>query len=275
MKHFLTLLLLIATSTLVSAQKNQRIKGSRTVTIAEREIAQFKNVEIGDNIEVFLLRGASSALEIEADDNLHDVILAEVVAGNLLLSTSSKVRSSKKLSVKITYTGDLETIILKDDVVASTIDKIEIDNLTVKTSQSAKFLGNVISKNFNLMINDRSKLELNLTAEKTIIDLSKNATIKALISSTSMTFDMYQKSSAEVEGDIIDLNLRLENNASFTGKKLTTANCNIIADGYTKSSILVEKAVVIEASGKSEIELLGNPTIEIRKFMDNATLFKK
>lgn len=275
MKNFISLLLLVCIVPFASAQKKEKIKGSRTVTIDQKEIKPFDNIEISDNLEVFLVRGASPALEIEADDNLHEIISYEVVAGNLILSSTKQVSSSKKFSVKVTYTSDLTMITLKNDAITTSLNQMELENVSIKLFDAAKFYGTLVCKNFTLMANDKSKTELNLTAEKTAIDLSKNAYLKALISSSAMTFDMYQKSVAIIEGDVLDLKLRLENNAVFTGKKFTTVTCDLITDSYTTSTLMVEKNISIDASGKSETHLMGNPKIEIKNFADNAILAKK
>lgn len=275
MKNFISLLLLVCIVPFSSAQKKEKIKGSRTVTIDQKEIKAFDNIEISDNLEVFLVRGASPALEIEADDNLHESISYEVVAGNLILSSTKQVSSSKKFSVKVTYTSDLTMITLKNDAITTSLNQMELENVSIKLFDAAKFYGTLVCKNFTLMANDKSKTELNLTAEKTAIDLSKNAYLKALISSSAMTFDMYQKSVAIIEGDVLDLKLRLENNAVFTGKKFTTVTCDLITDSYTTSTLTVEKNISIDASGKSETHLMGNPKIEIKNFADNAILAKK
>ena len=87
---------------------------------------------------------------------------------------------------------------------------------------------------------------------------------------------MYQKSFAELEGDVIDLKLRLDNNTDFTGRKLTAKNAALEVGGYTKTSIIVSENLSIDASGDSEIELYGNPLkIEIKNFKDTSTLRKK
>jgi hypothetical protein len=275
MKTTFTLLFLVLIVPFALAQKKEKIKGSRTVTIEQKEIAPFENIQISDNLEVFLVRGSAVGLEIEADDNLHDAISFEVIAGHLILSSTKDVTSSKKFSVKITYTGNLDMLTLKDNVLATALDKMELDNVSIKMFDSAKFFATIVCKNFTLMGNDKTKTELNLNAEKTAIDLSKNAYLKALISSSSMTFDMYQKSVAIIEGDVIDSKLRLENNAVFTGKKFTTYTCALVTESYTTSTIIVEKSISIDASGKSETHLMGNPKIEIKNFADNAILAKK
>ena len=275
MKSIITLLFLVLIVPFSTAQKKEKIKGSRTVTIEQKDITSFQNIEISDNLEVFFVRGTTAALEIEADENLHESISFEVIAGNLLLSSTKDVTSSKKFSVKITYTGELDMLTLRNDVVATSLDLMELDNVSIKMFDSAKFYGTIVCKNFTLMGNDKTKTELNLNAEKTAIDLSKNAYLKALISSSTMTFDMYQKSVAIIEGDVIDTKLRLENNAVFNGKKFTTFTCVLVTESYTTSTLIVEKNISIDASGKSETNLMGSPKIEIKKFADNAILVKK
>jgi hypothetical protein len=87
---------------------------------------------------------------------------------------------------------------------------------------------------------------------------------------------MYQKSSAEVEGDIINLKLRLDNNTEFIGKKLIAKNALLETNGYSKNSITISNIATIDASGNSEIELYGEPTkIEINRFTESASLLKK
>ena len=126
------------------------------------------------------------------------------------------------------------------------------------------------------MANDKSKVELNLKSEKTAVDVSKSAYVKALISSSEMKFDMYQKSSADVEGDVLDLKLRLDNNTDFTGKKLTAKNALVETNGYAKTNINISNIATIDASGNSEIELYGEPIkIEVKHLIDSAILRKK
>jgi hypothetical protein len=126
------------------------------------------------------------------------------------------------------------------------------------------------------MANDKSKVELNLKSEKTVVDVSKSAYVKALISSVEMKFDMYQKATAEVEGDAIDLKLRLDNNTDFNGNKFKAKNALVETAGYSNTSINITNIVTIDASGNSEIKLFGEPVkIEIKHFTDGATLQKK
>jgi len=83
-------------------------------------------------------------------------------------------------------------VIAKDETNVTALSDV-LDNVTFKSYDYAKLFLNAKTKNFTLMGNDKSKVELNLKSDKTAIDLSKSSYLKALISSGEMRFDMYQK----------------------------------------------------------------------------------
>lgn len=266
---------LIISSAVTFAQSKEKIKGTKVVTIAPREVGKFENLEIEDNLEIFLAKGDVNALEIEADENLHEVIASDLNGGTLRLTTTKNVTSSKKLSVKVTYTEDLKMVIAKHESTINALSDVELDNITFKTSDYTKVFLNIKSRLFTIFASDKSKLELNVKSETAAVELSKNANMKALISSEYLKFDMYQKATATIEGDIMELKLRLDNNASFTGKNLTSKNAEITTEAYATGSILVTTLAKISASGKSELQLFGDQKVEILKFADSAVLMKK
>lgn len=272
----ITLFAILLFTTFVFAQNKEKIKGTKTVTIAPREIQSFENLEVEDNIEIFLVKGDVNALEIEADENLHEIIASDLNGSTLRLTTTKNASNYKKLSVKVTYTDALKMVIAKHESTINALSDIELDNITFKTSDYTKLFLNVKSRLFTIFANDKCKLELNVKAETAAVELSKNANMKALISSEYLKFDMYQKASATIEGDIVDLKLRLDNNSNFTGKNLAAKNAEITTEAYATGSIQVLNNAKISASGKSELQLFGEQQkIEIIKFSDNAILMKK
>ncbi|MDI9257173.1 GIN domain-containing protein [Flavobacterium sedimenticola] len=257
-------------------QKKEKVKGSKIVKSELKQVGDFQSLEVEDNLEVFLVKGNECALEIEADDNLIEFVDFKLAGSNLRISTSKDISSYKKLSVRVTYTDTFNMVIAKDETNVTALSDITLDNITFKSYDYAKLFLNAQTKNFTLMANDKSKVELNLKSTKTAIDLSKSAYVKALISSPEMRFDLYQKASAEIEGDIIDLKLRLDNNTDFIGKKLTAKNAVIEIGAYAKGSISISNLVTIDASGNSELQLYGEPVkIDLKRFADSAELRKK
>ena len=274
MKKIITLTLILC-SFLAFSQKKEKVKGSKILKMEQKQVESFQNIEVEDNLEIFLVKGNECAIEIEADDNLIQFVEYKSAGNTLKLSTSKEITSFKKLSIRVTYTSEFKMVIAKNETNITSLSDLVLDNITFKTYDYAKLYLNAKTKMFTLMANDKSRIELNLTSEKTAIDLSKNAQLKALISSLDMKFDLYQKSSANVEGDATTLDLRLDNNSIFNGEKLTAKSADIIAEGYANCAVLVSTKVMIDASGKSEIELYGEPKIEIKRFTESAVLTKK
>lgn len=275
LKIYLSIFAFIFSSFQLIAQKAEKIKGSKIVTTSLKEVQPFTTIEVKDNIEIYLEKGEKNEIKIEADDNLHDAINLEVQDKILIISTTKEVKGFKKLSVKVTYTGDLNLIITKEESVVNAIQQVILDNITFKALHKSKLFLNINANNFSLQADDKSKVELNLKGENCFIELSKNATLKALVNSVDLKCDLYQKAAAIIEGDSDKSILRIDNYAELNATNFNSKNTDITIEGSGSCSILVENSCIIDAADKSEISLYGNPTIEIRKFSGESKLFKK
>lgn len=272
-KNFTLIILFLASITW--AQKAEKIKGSKIVTVENREIGNFESIEVGDNIELFLEKGEQSELKIEADENLHSIITVDLEDNILRLKTSKNAVSYKKLILRITYTNDLKMVIAKNNSIINAIQEIQLADITFKSYNESKLNLNVNSGTFLLQSDDKSKTELNLKAENTTLELSKNASLKALIATVDLKCDLYQKGKVNIEGDVINAKIRLDNNADFLGEKLVIKNCDLIAEGYTNTVVNTDSSLNIDASGNAEIKIYGDQKIVLKQFVDSATLIKK
>lgn len=256
------------------AQKKEKIKGSKIVTVTVKEIETFDSIDIDDNLEVFLVKSDQNSVEIEADDNLHDAIIFEVLGSTLKLYSTKEVIRAKKFSIRINYTNDLKMIVVKNKAILNALADLNLENITIKNFDNSKSYLNVKSTSFSLILNDKSEAELNIKADKTALELSTNSQLKALIASPEFKLDMYQKSRAEIEGDAAIANIRLDNNAVLKSKKFSVSEMNLVTEMYSYCEINAKDKVTISATGKSEIELLGEAKVELPVFKNNAKLQK-
>lgn len=275
MKKYSVLMLLLLATTLTLAQKKEKIKGSKIVTITQKEIGEFESIEVSDNLEIYLDKGEKCELKIEADDNLHDIITIDLSSKTLRIYTSKTASNFKKLIVRITYNNALKMITSKDEGTINAIQEIQLNDIAIKAFDDSKLFLNVNSKDFALQLDKNSKTELNLKSEKATIQMSRNANLKAMITASDLKCDMYQKSKANVEGDVTNANIRLDNNAQLTANNLVILNVDLLAESYSKTSIKATTTIRIDAAGNSEIQLYGDPKIEMKRFMDNVILSKK
>jgi hypothetical protein len=275
MKKYITILLLLLSSTITFAQTKEKIKGSKTVTIEDKEIGNFYSLEVDDNIEVYIERGETAELKIEADDNLHDIITIDLQDNILRLSTTKEAIRYRKLIVKLTYSKDLNLVTARNDATINAIQEVLVDSITFRSFDNSQLFLNVNSKDFVLQSDDESKVELNLKSENSKIELSKDASLKSLIVTQSLACDLYQKATAKIEGSATNAAFRIDSNSNLIANKLTVENIDLTSEGYSSCSVYAETSITIDASANSEIQLFGEPKIEMKRFVDEAQLLKK
>ena len=275
MKKNTALLLLLLFTTLTFAQKREKIKGTKIVTTSLKEVGDFDAIEAEDNLEIYLERGEKNEIKIEADDNLHDIVGMDLREKVLRLYTSKESTIFKKLVVHVTYTKSLTKVTAKNEAKIYAIQELLLDDITFNSVDFSKLYLNVNAKKFSLIADDKSKSEINLKADEASLQLSKNSSIKSLVSSIKFKCDLYQKSSAALEGIAEKATIRLDNNSSFTGTKFNLKEANVTAESYATGSILAEISISLAIGDKAEISLLGKPKIELTRFSEEAKLFKK
>lgn len=274
MKKIISVLFIVFVS-LSFAQKKEKIKGSKIVTVQKKQIENFESIEVYDNLEIFLVKGNECGVEIEADDNLHEAIQFTISGTNLRISTLKDITGAKKLSLRITYTDNFKMVTARNETVISALQDVELDSIIFRGFDKTKLYINAKSKNFDVELDDKSSAELNLKADNSKISLQKSSNLKALIAANNLIVDLYQKSDATIEGDVDALKVRLDNNSNYVGKNLVSKNASITAEGYTTAIINCKLALTLYATGKSQIQIYGDPTFDLKQFSDSAILLKK
>lgn len=275
MKKFTVALLLSFVTFIGSAQKSEKIKGSRNVTTESKNSVDFNLLEVDDNLEVYLQLGENTAIKVEADDNLQDVIEITSNGKALYIHTTKDVTRYKKMIVRITYTSELNKIIARGKSEINVIQGIIVDTLNVRTYDKSKMFMNATVSNFSLEGDDKSTTELNLKSINSKIVMSKDSEIKALINATDLTCDLYQNASAKIEGDAANGTIRVDNGSKLTADKLNIKKLTILSEGSSVAAINALETVAIEAYNKSEIDLYGNAKIDLRNLTEEAKLIKK
>lgn len=257
------------------AQKEEKIKGSKIVTIERKEIESFNTLEVEQDFEVLLIKGSKANVEVEADDNLHEVITKEVIGGILYIRKNKKITSAKKLSIRITYDDALKTINGRNKSKITALESIKLKELQVNGFEDAQLFFNAEVSIYSMNLNDKSSIELNLKSDTIKVVLDKNAKMKALLNAKKIKFDMYQKTTATIEGDCEQLQLRMDNNAKFTGQNLATKKLFVLAEMSSKVYVQHLENAIVEARGKAEIYFYGNGKINLNIFEGEASIYKK
>lgn len=275
MKKYIPLLLLFFSTIALFAQSKEKIKGSRNVSTFIKETPVFKEIELEDYFEVYLIKGDKPQVKVETDDNLYESIKINVANNILSITTTKEPIKFKKMIVQITYTDNLEVIRTRGKIVLNAIDEILLQKLTIKSFDDSKIFVNASTMDFTLEANGDSEAELNIKSDQAKVVLAQNAKLKAIVKSQKTTFDMYQKSKATIEGKTNDATIRLDNNTELIANKLSVKNIELVAESYATCTLNPEDSIAISANGHAEINLLGEAMIQIKKFREECKLLKK
>lgn len=272
-KILLILALMIVGLPTVTAQ--EKIKGDRNVTIKQTYIDDFHSIVVAGDFSIEIVYNSKPSVEIEADDNLHEVIQFEVVDGVLTFVETTRITSKKKLSIKVNYGDALQNIETRGDGEIRSLTSMELNDVTLVTSDNSRAYLNIKANFFDYKSSGKSKTRLNLTADSTKIELSDNSKLDALINSKSAHFDLYQRSDLSIEGSANNSVIRLINSSNFNGSKFDVKTTDVSLEDSSDLTISVTESITLASSGNSETYLYGSPAITITKFEDTSKLQKK
>lgn len=274
-KLIYTLIFSLGILNLGFGQIKEKIKGNRDVTIKQTYVDDFSALVIKDDFEVKIAFNSKPSVEVEADDNLHEVIDISVDAGVLNISSSKRISSKKKLILTVNYSESLRNIELYNDVELRSLTSMELANLNLKIQNNSRAYLNIKSNTFQFNGTDKTKSRLNVTADSASFVMSDNSKLDALLNGMTSSFDLYQNTDATIEGQSEDTVLRLDNSTNFIGKNYSVKNAEVLIESTSDLSLSVEMLLLLKASGNSETYIYGEPKIELLLFTDTAKLQKK
>lgn len=88
-----------------------RIEGDRNVITEKRKVDDdFTRVRASNGLDVYITQGSKASITVEADENLHEIIITEVEGSTLKIYTERNIWRAKARKVHITVSSDIEGI---------------------------------------------------------------------------------------------------------------------------------------------------------------------
>jgi hypothetical protein len=202
---------------------SQKIHGNHNVTIKERSILSFNEVEINGGYEILLSKGDKESLKIEADDNLHQYIEVDV-KGNTLFIRNKKdieIHDSKKMKIYLTYNN---------------LNKLEVNGAADIETTSP-----ISGTSFKLEISGAAKIVSSIQVDQFFAELNGAATIT-------------------LKGKVRNAGVELFNGVgNLSAYDLKADNFKISISGAGKADINVSKKLDVSISGVGCVNYKGNP----------------
>jgi len=216
---------LIVSIMLMSCQFNSNfgigVNGNGHVETITREINEdFNEIKVSRGLDVYLTQGDDVNLVVEADRNLHDIIVTKVennvlhiyADDNINFSNSKKVMVSFKTLQKITSTSG-------SDVYST--NTITVENLELKTSSGSDMTLDVDTHILECNSSSGSDLRLSGKTDKLYAEASSGSDIKA--------------------------------------KNLVAKTCNVNASSGADITVNTSEELYAKASSGGDVKYYGNP----------------
>jgi hypothetical protein len=197
------------------------VRGNGIVSTVERTLdADFNQIEVSRGLDVYLTQSGTPSLKVQADENLHEIIITKIENGILKIYAEDNIRKSesKKIMVNITTLNSLSA-----------------------TSGSDVFSTNTIkAETIKLITTSGADIEINLDAQHAILASTSGSDIK-------------------VKGATNTLSASATSGSDIDAEDLISQICTASVTSGADISVYVKEKITASATSGGDIKYYGNP----------------
>lgn len=156
------------------------INGNGNVVDTDRTISNdFSTIKVSQGLDLYITQSTDVTLNVEADENLQDLIMTEVENNVLRIYTTENIRrsTSKKIHLSITDISAIKATSGSDVYSTNTID---VDELELNTTSGAEIKLSVKTQSLDCRSTSGSEINLSGTTEMLIAAATSGSDINAL-----------------------------------------------------------------------------------------------
>jgi hypothetical protein len=155
------------------------VNGNGEVTSVTRSISQdFNEIKVSEGLDLYLTQSNAIALSIEADQNLHDLIITEVENNILRIYTSEKIGNSKAKKIYLNF-KDITVINATSGSDVYATNTIKVDELQLNATSGADITLTVNTQKLECNATSGSDISLNGTTDAFFAQATSGSDIKA------------------------------------------------------------------------------------------------
>lgn len=155
------------------------VQGNRNVVTKDRSVNEsFDAIEASAGIDLYLTQGTETSISVEADENLHDIIITEVRNNTLKVYLDENVRSSKAQKVMVTF-QDISSIKSTSGSDVYSTNTINAKELTLKSTSGSDMNLSINAEKVDCKSTSGSDMKLSGTTNTLIAEATSGSDIKA------------------------------------------------------------------------------------------------
>ncbi len=155
------------------------VRGNGDVETVERMLNEdFSEIRVSRGMDVYLTQSDDVSLTVEADENLHDIIVTEVENGVLRITTKENISYSKAKKVMLSF-KDISKITATSGSDVYSTNIITADNLELSTTSGSDMELDVNAQVVDCSSTSGSDLRVSGTTNKLFASATSGSDIKA------------------------------------------------------------------------------------------------
>jgi hypothetical protein len=197
------------------------IKGNKNVITKTRNLKKdFSKISASEGLEVIISQNNENSIKVQADENLHQYIITEVVDGILKLHTSKQLGKADSKKVYINFK--------------------KITNLSSSSGSSIKSLNEINTRNISINATSGSNQNIYVATENLNCSSSSGASIK-------------------LKGKSSVINATANSGSYISAIDLKSSQCNTTTSSGASIKVYCSSEINSTASSGSSIKFDGNP----------------
>jgi hypothetical protein len=241
-----TAFLILTTLSSCGIDMLNRIEGNNNVISIKRDINEdFTKVKVSTGIELIIDQGNEVSLTVEADENLHDIIITEVEDGKLKIYTEKNIWRSASKKVYLTV-NTLEELKASSGSNVITTNVLKATDLHIGSSSGARLTLEVTAVNLTCTTSSGASTNLDVNA-------------KSVVSSSSSGSNM------KIKGKTTNHETSASSGSSINAYNLLSKNVTTKVSSGASISVHASESIDGKASSGGSISFEGNPEKITRK----------
>ncbi len=158
---------------------NNGVKGNGNVTVEQRSINEpFTAIKATEGLDVILTQSNHESISVEADENLQELIITEVVDNVLKIHTKENIGKCKSKKVMVSF-RDVSSIIATSGSDVKATNTITAQNLELETTSGSDMNLDVNTSTLTCKSTSGSDLKLSGKTIKLMAEATSGSDIKA------------------------------------------------------------------------------------------------
>ncbi len=212
---YITVLIVLTSfiCSITSCMDKQPVRGNGTILKKEIQLTEFEKIELDGIFKVYLKQGDASKLEVETDENIIDLIEANVRSKKLTLKVKKPVHSTRGIFIYLTFNKINHLSLAGHTYVVST-DRMNFDQLDLIVSGTSKMISEINAVSLKVEASGSSSLELSGNVFSADITASGAAKMNAV----NMNIDDLKHSASGTAATTVNVISKFDVKASGTAQ---------------------------------------------------------